>query len=140
MKSLCGPTLPHHPSRGSLRSSHQFNLSETVFITRAPAGAPGYSLAYFTPTTEINLCGHATLAAASVLFAHPSVDSPTLDFVTRSGINLKATTNPNNEVQLDFPENPPSEVTEERLVGLVEVRAGGGGGKSRQQARQAILI
>ncbi|GMI04900.1 hypothetical protein TrRE_jg5085 [Triparma retinervis] len=69
----------------------EFNLSETVFITRAPAGAPGYSLAYFTPTTEINLCGHATLAAASVLFAHPSVDSPTLDFdVLRSGLGISA--------------------------------------------------
>ena len=96
-----------------------------VFVTpKTPAtstSAPVYTLAYFTPTCEINLCGHATLAAASVLFSVPEIpSSPHLDFVTRSGIKLRATNPTPKEVQLDFPENPPSEVTNEDLVGLVE--------------------
>src|SRR5437667_4073132 len=43
------------------------NLSETAFFTRA---GDGYDLRWFTPTQEIDLCGHATLASAFVVFHH----------------------------------------------------------------------
>ena len=45
------------------------NLSETAFVLEAP-GESALGIRWFTPTTEVPLCGHATLAAAHVLFAH----------------------------------------------------------------------
>jgi PhzF family phenazine biosynthesis protein len=56
------------------------NLSETAFVV--PDGEP-FRLRWFTPTTEVDLCGHATLAAASVL-AERGVPEPWV-FETRSG-------------------------------------------------------
>ena len=43
------------------------NLAETAYIV--PEG-PDFSIRWFTPTVEVALCGHATLAAAHVLFGH----------------------------------------------------------------------
>ncbi len=58
------------------------NLSETAFVV--PTGAR-WALRWFTPVAEVDLCGHATLATAHVLFNHLGVDVPTLTFDTRSG-------------------------------------------------------
>ena len=58
------------------------NLSETAFLV--PAGA-GYELRWFTPTVEVELCGHATLAAAHVLFEHLGYSGGVIAFQTRSG-------------------------------------------------------
>src|SRR5713101_489573 len=44
------------------------NLSETAFLVPERAKGDGYRLRWFTPTTEVDLCGHATLAAAYVVF------------------------------------------------------------------------
>ena len=43
------------------------NLSETAFVTRE---GRDYAIRWFTPTIEVNLCGHATLASAYVVFEH----------------------------------------------------------------------
>ncbi|OQR92537.1 hypothetical protein ACHHYP_03520 [Achlya hypogyna] len=66
------------------RVALECNLSETAFV--APRD-DGFSLRWFTPTTEVPLCGHATLAAAHVLFedGHCSTDK-SLHFHTKSGI------------------------------------------------------
>lgn len=61
--------------------SAQNNLSETAFLVDSEGE---YSLRWFTPTTEVDLCGHATLAAAKVLDTYFRED--TCSFSTRSGI------------------------------------------------------
>jgi PhzF family phenazine biosynthesis protein len=58
------------------------NLSETAFFV---AEENGYSLRWFTPEDEVELCGHATLAAAHVLFQHFNYDNKSIFFSTKSG-------------------------------------------------------
>jgi PhzF family phenazine biosynthesis protein len=63
--------------------AREMNLSETAFVS--PRGA-GYDLRWFTPTVEVDLCGHATLASAHVLWNHSLTGaSAKLTFFTRSG-------------------------------------------------------
>lgn len=82
----------------------ELNLSETAFLFRRVDG--GWDLRWFTPTTEVDLCGHATLAAAHALWE--SGTSPTdapLRFLTRSGwltCERRA-----DGIALDFPARPP---------------------------------
>lgn len=59
------------------------NLSETAFFVNK---GDQYELRWFTPEREIDLCGHATLAAAHVLFTHLGVTAPSIAFNTQSGI------------------------------------------------------
>jgi len=58
------------------------NLSETAFLV---GGGGRYDLRWFTPTTEIDLCGHATLASAHVVFQHLEPQADVVVFSTRSG-------------------------------------------------------
>lgn len=76
------------------------NLSETAFVCVAPAEQPS-SLRWFTPGTEVDLCGHATLATAHVLFNHLKWPAPQIDFTTRSG--LLSVSRSGNELCMDFP-------------------------------------
>jgi len=77
----------------------EMNLSETAFLY--PKG-PGYDLRWFTPVCEVDLCGHATLASAHVLWEEQHVDSETvIQFETRSGM-LRAEKK-ENRIQIDFP-------------------------------------
>jgi len=117
----------------------EMNLSETAFVQplqqpRADGGDPlsafregrHFGLRWFTPTNEVALCGHATIAAAAVLLRHPQLHPPrpaaahgaagasaaaaaaatTLTFETLSGA-LGATANPDGSIALDFPLNAP---------------------------------
>lgn len=59
------------------------NLSETAFFV---AQGNGYSLRWFTPEDEVDLCGHATLAAAHVLFQHLGYAKDSISFYTKSGV------------------------------------------------------
>lgn len=63
--------------------ANENNLAETVFITQKNNQ---YHLRWFTPTTEVDLCGHATLAAAHVLFKELNLNLPEVQFETRSGV------------------------------------------------------
>ena len=85
----------------------EMNLSETAFAARLP-GSPKFSLRWFTPRSEVDLCGHATLATAHVLWeeGHLPRGEPAL-FETRSGL-LTALPGPDG-IELDFPTNPVSE-------------------------------
>jgi PhzF family phenazine biosynthesis protein len=63
----------------------EMNLSETAFLRRE-AGDDSYSLRWFTPTLEVGLCGHATLASAHVLWTEGIHDPGTqIRFSTKSG-------------------------------------------------------
>ncbi len=61
----------------------EMNQSETAFVHPREGG--GFALRWFTPTVEVDLCGHATLATAHVLWLAGD-DAPRLDFHTRSGL------------------------------------------------------
>ncbi len=77
------------------------NLSETAFLK--PTSAPGtYALRWFTPVREVDLCGHATLAAAHWLQSeHHALANHPFTFETRSG---KLTAQPEDDgFRLDFP-------------------------------------
>jgi PhzF family phenazine biosynthesis protein len=77
------------------------NLSETAFLV----GRDGtYELRWFTPTVEVDLCGHATLAAAFVAFHELSFTGPRVSFHTKIG-ELGATRD-NDRIVLDFPAWP----------------------------------
>ncbi len=74
------------------------NLSETAFFV---PGDGIYHLRWFTPTTEVTLCGHATLAAAHILFNHLDYKEETIRFQTRSG--LLQVSRHNGLLFMDFP-------------------------------------
>jgi len=74
------------------------NLSETAFFV--PQGE-AYGLRWFTPLSEIDLCGHATLATAHVLFSELAVARDALHFDTRSG--RLTVTRQSDALQMDFP-------------------------------------
>jgi PhzF family phenazine biosynthesis protein len=74
------------------------NLAETAFY--APEG-DHYRIRWFTPTLEVDLCGHATLASAHVLFNHKGFTGDTLRFASRSG-ELKVKKDA-DRLTLDFP-------------------------------------
>jgi PhzF family phenazine biosynthesis protein len=81
------------------------NLSETAFLL--PRG-DSYGLRWFTPSLEIDLCGHATLASAAVLFAAGRVQGDSIDFDTLSG--RLTVTRSGDLLSLDFPARPPKAV------------------------------
>lgn len=77
----------------------EMNLSETAFLIKQN---DGYSLRWFTPAYEVDLCGHATLTSAHVLWedGHCNMDE-TIRFHTRSG--LLSAQNKDGWIELDFP-------------------------------------
>lgn len=83
--------------------AREMNLSETAFLVRRDDGA--FDLRWFTPEVEVDLCGHATLASAHVLWegGHLAAGSPAV-FHTRSG-RLSATLC-DGWVEMDFPSEP----------------------------------
>lgn len=109
----------------------ELNLSETAFAhplppstdagpatttTTATTTAPGpptnWALRWFTPTTEVDMCGHATLATAHVLHTTSTTTGTatrtatgTVRFTTRSG-TLTTTAHPDGSLTLDFPTAP----------------------------------
>ncbi|KAI6680585.1 hypothetical protein NL676_034466, partial [Syzygium grande] len=120
--------------------AREFNFSETCYLTRALASehvgsadgrsSPRFRLRWFTPVEEVELCGHATLAAAHTLFTSGMVDSDTIEFMTLSGILIakrvpetKSSDNskiqdgdvPGKWIELDFPVVPIMEDDAERI-------------------------
>ncbi len=78
------------------------NLSETAFFVPE---SEGYQLRWFTPIAEVDLCGHATLASAYVIFNEINTRIDQVSFQTKSG-ELIVSRNA-NLLQLDFPAQPP---------------------------------
>lgn len=82
--------------------AREMNLAETAFLHRQ---ADGFNLRWFTPAVEVDLCGHATLASAHVLWeeGHLPPDAPAR-FHTRSGLLTCARRG--DWIQMDFPATP----------------------------------
>jgi len=80
----------------------EMNLSETAFLLKQP---DGYNLRWFTPEVEVDLCGHATLASAHILWETGHLKSDErVRFHSRSGLLLA--TKKGNWIELDFPAKP----------------------------------
>ena len=62
------------------------NLSETAFTVPWTGDDADFHLRWFTPTVEVNLCGHATLATAALYFTVLAWAEPKLRFMTASGV------------------------------------------------------
>ncbi|MBX3364746.1 MAG: PhzF family phenazine biosynthesis protein [Phycisphaeraceae bacterium] len=86
--------------------AHENNLAETAFFVPRETGA--YDIRWFTPTTEVDLCGHATLASAHVLWKHLGVAGDNLVFHSRSGALPVA--RDRDMLVLDFPARPAASV------------------------------
>jgi PhzF family phenazine biosynthesis protein len=87
--------------------AREMNLAETAFLHRA---ADGFALRWFTPTVEVDLCGHATLASAHVLWqlAYLPMDEMAR-FHTKSG--LLTASRDGDRIVLDFPARVASELS-----------------------------
>jgi PhzF family phenazine biosynthesis protein len=87
--------------------AQEMNLSETAFLVPQ---SDGYSLRWFTPTVEVDLCGHATLASAHVLWSEGHLPPDTeARFHTRSG--LLTARQQADWIELNFPANPSTRIT-----------------------------
>lgn len=82
--------------------AREMNLSETAFLNPIDGG---FSLRWFTPTVEVSLCGHATLASAHILWEtgllNPAIPAR---FHTKSGLLIA--TQRSHSIELDFPAKP----------------------------------
>lgn len=80
----------------------ELNLSETAFVVR---GVDEHALRWFTPTVEVPLCGHATLASAHVLWETGLVPDAPARFATAGG--PLTCTRSGDEIRMDLPADPP---------------------------------
>lgn len=88
------------------------NLSETAFFVKREKI---FELRWFTPKIEVDLCGHATLASAHVIFNYLGFDEKQITFSSVSG--ELGVTRADNRLVLDFPATPPSPMdTHEGLI------------------------
>ncbi len=88
------------------RVAAEMRHSETAFLHPLDDGDADYGLRWFTPTVEVDLCGHATLASAHALYETGAVgpDAP-IRFATRSGV-LVTTRDDRGRIAMDFPAEP----------------------------------
>lgn len=92
------------------------DLSETAFLV---GGGARYDLRWFTPEVEVDLCGHATLASAHIIFQHINTSLDEVEFDTRSG-PLTVRKGADGLLTMDFPsiraeKSPPSVELNEAL-------------------------
>ncbi len=95
----------------------QNNLAETAYIVRQ---GEDYYIRWFTPTVEVDLCGHATLASAHVLFEHLGYSAGEIVFYSKSGA-LKVNRRMDGKITLDFPVDEPIKTND---LGLIEKALG----------------
>jgi len=97
------------------RIAAENRLSETAFFV---AGEDGYDLRWFTPAAEVDLCGHATLASAFVLFEELGLEGEGIRFSSRSG--PLTVWRAGQALVMDFPSRPASPIAppEALLAGL----------------------
>ena len=84
------------------------NVSETAFLVK---DGVNYHIRWFTPSVEVDLCGHATLAAGHVLFNHLAFPGDEISFHSKSGI-LKVSKGKGGLLTLNFPASIPKLVDE----------------------------
>ncbi len=83
------------------------NLAETAFLVRR--GPAVYGLRWFTPVCEVDLCGHATLGSAFVVFKHLDPDAQEVRFESCSGPLIVR--REGELLEMDFPSRPPQQAT-----------------------------
>ena len=94
---------------GTLQAiAQENNLAETAYAVRTGAGR--YDLRWFTPGTEVPLCGHATLATAHVLWTELEEGAEALAFQTLSGTLTVARAEGGDAYVMDFPADPPEPI------------------------------
>ena len=98
------------PAKKMQQLAVENNLSETVFFVPSKNKEVDYEIRWFTPTVEINLCGHATLAAAYVIFNELKPKKKKIIFHSQSGL-LKVARN-GSKIEMDFPSWKPHDVAE----------------------------
>lgn len=86
------------------------NLAETVFFVPSEKDGADYDIRWFTPELEINLCGHATLASAFVLYTQLGFTKSSIVFNSKSGL-LTVEKNGFN-YEMDFPSWKPERITD----------------------------
>ncbi|KAK1431610.1 hypothetical protein QVD17_08088 [Tagetes erecta] len=118
----------------------EFNISETCYLTPILQHAslnPSFHLRWFTPVAEVELCGHATLAAAHFLFQSGLVNSNMIEFSTLSGIltakrvsanEINGSSNGESQdsfyIELDFPVVPVSDYNDLEVSAISEILNG----------------
>ncbi len=85
------------------------NLSETVYFVPSANGQADYDIRWFTPGIEVNLCGHATLASAFILFTQLGFGKEKIVFHSKSG--LLTITQQADRYLMDFPSWKPKPAT-----------------------------
>ncbi|XP_010278352.1 PREDICTED: uncharacterized protein LOC104612583 isoform X2 [Nelumbo nucifera] len=123
--------------------AREFNISQTCFLTRiTDTRSEGnelnsrFRLRWFTPVAEVNLCGHATLAAAHVIFTSGLVKTNLIEFLTLSGIltakkvykvGLEFSNGEEQEhfsIELDFPAVPIIECDSKEIPSISQTLKG----------------
>jgi PhzF family phenazine biosynthesis protein len=97
------------PAETMQKIAMENNQAETAFYVRGPVR---YHIRWFTPAVEVDLCGHATLAASHVIFSIGGASGPVLEFDSRSGV--LTVRRDGDLLTLDFPADPPSPVAPPR--------------------------
>jgi PhzF family phenazine biosynthesis protein len=87
------------------------NLAETAFFI---SKGNDYHLRWFAPTVEVDLCGHATLATAHVMFTHLGYNRPQINFDSRSG--MLSVQKEGNRLTLDFPKDDPQKIDTPKVI------------------------
>lgn len=88
------------------------NLAETAFIIKK---GTEYNLRWFTPTVEIDLCGHATLASAFVIFKYLQPELNFISFNTMSGV-LTVALDSSGKLSMDFPARVPTQTNTDEII------------------------
>lgn len=100
------------------------NLSETVFFVPSEKKGVDYDIRWFTPAVEINLCGHATLASAYVIFQILQQKKRSIVFHSLSGpLKVKRE---KDQILMDFPSWKPERISQypanlEKMLGVKEI-------------------
>lgn len=106
---ILNPDSQHTGSDTLLQAiAAEFNLSETAFAVPINKEKGHFHLRWFTPKAEVNLCGHATLATADVLFSNRELvglanDITRLEFETKNSGILVAEVLKDGRIELEFP-------------------------------------
>lgn len=103
------------------RIAFENGLAETAFFVRT--GAARFHLRWFTPAVEVDLCGHATLAAAHVLFHELGQPGNSVIFDSRSG-PLTVARRADEKLELDFPATPVSAEADPAIARAVATALG----------------
>ncbi|OCX51462.1 isomerase [Mucilaginibacter sp. PPCGB 2223] len=100
--AIC-PLTEWLPAETMQKIAAENNIAETAYFVKQD---DGYGLRWFTPELEIDLCGHATLATAHILFTELGYSGASINFYTQKA-GILVVTKHGDKYTLDFPSRPP---------------------------------